>query len=784
MGYMETDLQSEQSVQSVQKFVQHKMIKPELIQQRIYQEILAVRVLDRGNSLVVAPTALGKTIVAVLIAAELLKKNSDAKIVFLSPTKPLAEQHKESFRKFMQLPEEKISLLTGTISPSNRAEVWDNASIISATPQTIENSAVSGDISFQDVELLVFDEAHRASGDYSYVYLARKYMKQAKKPLILALTASPGSEEEKIQEICRNLFIRNIEIKSHTDSDVKPYVNEIEIDWVKLDLPAEFVEIKNHLEEFIREQILFMKKIGFAKMINTQYYRRTDLLMLQGQIRRDVSQHGKEKPELFMAASKIAALLKVLHAHTLIETQGVSALQNYFDKMLSNQGKAGSPKALNTILKSPDIIKAIEKTQKLSDKKILHPKLVELQKIITLQFQNSSESKIIVFNHYRDSINSLVEFINSFPGIKATKFVGQAMKENDEGMSQKEQIQTIQDFKEGKFNVLCCSSIGEEGLDLPSVDLVVFYEPVPSEIRTIQRTGRTGRFAKGKVIILMAKNTSDEGMYYASRAKEKKMKETLHEMKNSKEIFLSDAPNPVQQNSKLEQQTTLGEFSFSPEQNKITIYVDTREQQSRIAKFLEEKENTIIKVKQLETADYVLSDTVAVERKTVEDFLASIIDGRLFPQLIKMNENYDSPLIILEGNKEDLFFSRNIHKNAIIGALTSIPLNYKIGVLFTSNAEETAEFLYVIAKREQISKGSDIRLRVGRKGLTLEEQQRYMVEGLPMVGPQMAKALLKHFDSIRGIANATQEDLQKIENLGDKKARAIKNVFWKKFEEK
>lgn len=230
------------------------------------------------------------------------------------------------------------------------------------------------------------------------------------------------------------------------------------------------------------------------------------------------------------------------------------------------------------------------------------------------------------------------------------------------------------------------------------------------------------------------------------------------------------------QGKKLQKQTTFAKMEPGAE-GKVLIYVDARERASSVVQELM-KHDAIIKVKQLDTGDYILSDEVAVERKTVADFLQSIIDGRLFNQVITLASNFEKPLLLVEGQMHEIFSLRNIHRNAIIGALTSIALNYRMPLLFTRDAEETAEFLYVTAKREQLGKDKAIRLRIGRKGFTLQTQQQFIVESLPMVGPGMARKLLEEFGSVKAIANATSTELQKVEGLGSKKAHGIKKVFW------
>jgi len=748
-------------------FITHPLVNPDSVESRLYQEVLVARILEKGNTLVVAPTALGKTLVAVMLAAHTLHESkNEKKILFLAPTKPLAVQHESSFKKFLSVEKEKIVSITGTTKPQERQKIYEEALIINATPQTIENDLLTGKINLKKFGLIIFDEAHRAIGEYAYVFVNLQLQKQNPSCLVLALTASPGSEEEHIQDVCKNLSIKNIEIKSEEDSDVKPYVNEIELDWVKVDLPKEFLSIKSHLESFQTRQLKILKSLGVALTENKRYYNRVRILEMQSTIRKRLTSCGGSQPSLYMAASKCAALMKIAHAEELIETQGIGSLKNYFEK-LEEEARKGKSKAAKAIMHDEDILRALTITKKLFEEKVQHPKYEELKKILLKQFSENPESKAIVFNHYRDSIKEVVEFLSKEEKIRATKFIGQATKGGEKGMSQKIQQEVLQELRGGKHNVLVASSVAEEGLDIPNVDLVVFFEPVPSEIRTIQRRGRTGRFGKGKAIVLMARNTRDEAFYWAGRAKERKMKETLREMKKTE-----FAP----------QQTLIQ--NFAEQGDEIIIFADSREQASSVTKNLFEKEKTKVILKQLETGDYILSKDVCVERKTIEDFVNSMIDGRLFNQLVDLRENYPKPLIILEGNINEIFNLRNIHRNSIIGALTSIALDYQVPILNTKNSEETAEYLYVIAKREQIGKEKEVGLRFGRKGLTTAEKQRFIVEGLPLVGPQLAKNLLEKFGSIKQIANAEEKELTEAEGVGKKKAKEIRKILTAKYDEK
>jgi ERCC4-related helicase len=758
-------------------FIKHPLIKENTIEARLYQEVLVTRIIDKGNTLVVAPTALGKTIIAVLLAAHKLKENPNSKILFLAPTKPLATQHEKSFKKFLNIDEEKIITLTGTTPAKKRKDIYIEKQVINATPQTIENDLLNGNLSLENFELVIFDEAHRAVGDYAYVFINSRLKKQNPFSLVCALTASPGSEEEKIQDVCKNLNIQNIEIKNSDDEDVKPYVNEIEIEWVKIDLPREFLVIKNLLENFQKKQLIFLKKIHIAKTENKRYYNRIRILEMQRLIRKYLTS-GNAHPIHYSASSKCAALLKIAHAEELIETQGIGSLNNYFKK-IEEDANRGKNKASGIIMNDTGIKEAITLTRNLFENKIQHPKYKELKRIILEQLRSDPNSKILVFNHYRDSIKEVVKFLESVEGINVSKFIGQATKGGEKGMSQKNQQEVLDKLREGEFNVLVTSSVAEEGLDIPSVELVVFFEPVPSEIRTIQRRGRTGRFGKGKNVILMSKGTRDEAFYWASKGKEKKMKSILSSMKANGNETIRDQKK-INKNHILPNQSTLA--NFTEDNNEIIIFVDSREQASNATKKLFDMDCKTI-MKQLTVGDYVLSEDVVVERKTIEDFLTSMIDGRLFNQLVDMRSNYQKPLLILEGNKNELFTLRNMHKNSIMGALSSIALDYQVPIINTKDVNETVEYIYLIAKREQLGKDKDIKLRMGRKGLTTSEQQQFIVEGLPLVGPSLAKNLLREFKSIKNIVNSNEKDLQNVENLGKKKAKSLRKIFDAEFRE-
>jgi Fanconi anemia group M protein len=167
---------------------------------------------------------------------------------------------------------------------------------------------------------------------------------------------------------------------------------------------------------------------------------------------------------------------------------------------------------------------------------------------------------------------------------------------------------------------------------------------------------------------------------------------------------------------------------------------------------------------------------VGVEFKTTEDFVNSLIDGRLLAQMKELKKNFERPLVVVEG-EQDVYSVRNVHPNSIRGMISVIAVSYGIPILFTQNSRETASFLNIIAKREQEEKGSDFSLHGAKREMTLRDWQEYIIGALPGVGPGLAKPLLREFKSVKNVVNASVDDLKKVEKIGSVKAKRIKEVF-------
>jgi len=381
---------------------------------------------------------------------------------------------------------------------------------------------------------------------------------------------------------------------------------------------------------------------------------------------------------------------------------------------------------------------------------------------------------VIVFTQYRDTVDKILSVLEGEKGIAAKKLIGQATKGKQKGMSQKEQKETLGEFNNNIFNVLVASSVGEEGLDIDEVDLVIFYEPIPSEIRTIQRRGRTARQKPGRLVILITTGTRDEVYFWSAFHKERKMKAAMKQVKRE----FSDR----EEKPKVLGQVSLKSFIKKEikQEEKVYVYVDQRERNSGIAKKLSEM-GANVDVKQLEVADFLVSERVAIERKTVPDFLQSLIDGRLMGQMSEMCRNFQTPLVMIEGDPATLYGERNIHPNAIRGAIASIAVNFGIPIIYTTSPEDTAAYIYVLAKREQEGKAKEIALRGEKKAMSLNEWQRFVVESLPNVSAILAKRLLEHFGSVEKVFNVGEEELQEVDGVGEGKATKIREIITAKY---
>ena len=782
-------------------YINHPLIKPNTMESRLYQQIIVANALKK-NTLCVLGTGLGKTAVATLTIAGMLSKK-DGKVLIVAPSRPLVEQHYNSLKTFLNIDEDKIIILTGKIAPTKRKKLWEEGKIFIATPQIVENDIVANRINTDDFVLLIADEAHHTTGNHSYTFVASVFRNKAH---VLGLTASPGSNIDKILEICENLGIEHVEIRTYDDADVRQYIKTVRLRPVKVELPKEYEECINLLKSALKERL---KVLRDNKIIYSMNVNKSELLMLQKKI---MTIPDSSKYELIKIASEA---IKLDYAIETLECQGKEAFLNYYERLGSQNTKSAK-----AIVRDAKVLKAV---YKLRTSEIEHPKMEKLIEIVNNILNKNNESgnkeKIIIFAQYRDTVDKIVNVLNS-KGINAIPFVGQSNKDG-KGMSQKKQVEAVEKFKnDDNINVLVSTSVSEEGIDIMSVNYVIFYEPVPSEVRFIQRRGRASRGEGGECIILITKDSRDEGYYWSAINKERKMKrllkdmqrilnEKLEERNRDKYIiedkntldYLLNKENGEDKKEKKEKEdniikeeikgdeekeekikcegdkkedlkNTEFEIKNTNAQKPIKIVVDNREK--IVSRYLFDKAE--LEFKNLENGDYILSDRVIVERKTAEDFESSIIDKRLFKQL-KDLKKYERPILIIEG---DNYF--RLSEKIVNGAVISIMLDFNIPVMFSKDAEETANILVKMAEREQLKNKRTMAIRTGKKPMSLKERQRFIVESFPDVGALTAENLLMKFGTIESIVNASEDELMEVGGVGKITAKKIKAVLTEKYE--
>ena len=737
-------------------FITHPCIRPDSLEQRAYQLSIAMHAVD-SHTLVVLPTGLGKTAIALLAAASRLY-NEGGRVLMMAPTKPLVEQHLRFFSKFLLVPgdqesEDLFAMFTGETPPEERAALWKKARVIFATPQVIKNDVIAGSYTLADVTLMIVDECHRAAGNYPYVFIARRYLDTAKSPRILAMTASPGGKDERVDEVCASLGIESVESRTEHDADVAPYVFEREIDVIEVDLPKELRHALDDLNELLESRLGYFRHLGF-EVPRRQQLTMKALNALNAQIQARIQDRDAAA---FQAASVYAECMKLRHAASLAESQGSRVLAGYVNKLFSEGGAAAGSKASKRLVQDPVFVRLLERC--MSWKGELHPKMDLTLAVAREQLALAPESRIIVFATYRDTVQQIVERLNG-AGIACERFVGQANRDREKGLSQKKQIETLSRFRAGEFRVLVATSVGEEGLDVPSTDMVIFYEAVPSEIRSIQRKGRTGRSGAGKIVVLVTRGTSDETFRYVSQNRERAMVTGIARLSGK-----NGAGEGRVGGSAREVQTGIDAFSRpSP-----VVTADHRETASRVVEVLSDL-GAAISISRLEQGDYAIGDRILVERKTARDFVDTLVERDLMGQLRRLSESCLRPVLIIEGG--DLYTQRDIHPNAIRGALAAIAVDLGVSILFSRDEADTAGILFVLARRAEDGPG-ERKVPLQKSYQSLREQQELVVASFPDIGARYARLLLEHFGSVKALVNAEKEELMKVPGIGEKKAEKI-----------
>jgi len=470
------------------KNVEHKFIVPNSVEIRDYQVNLANQAKNE-NCLIILPTGLGKTVVALHVIADYLTKGNGG-VLFLAPTKVLVNQHYEFLKNTLTIDD--IGMITGEDLLAKRKKLWIN-SVICATPEITRNDIVRKIVDTTQFNLIVFDEAHRAVGDYAYVEIAQQL--SGSNIRLLGMTATLPSEKEKAKEICDNLHVRGLAERNDSSPDVKPYIQETKTEWVTVDLSPDLKVIQRYLKLALDQRYTELRRNGLrlsdnkslSQLLNSRQF------VLKRNIR---------------SAKPLFTAIRITYALNIFEAHGITPFLKFCDRTKIKKG-AGIKELFET---DQNFMKAIDLARNQQANGIEHPKINKLVEIL-----RSIESKVLIFSSYRDSVDVIQKKLVSMD-IAAEILIGKAGKT---GLKQEKQIETVQRFRDGVTKALVATRVGEEGLDISEVNLVIFYDNVPSSIRFIQRKGRTGRKDTGRLIVLIAKDTIDEAYYWIGKRKVK-----------------------------------------------------------------------------------------------------------------------------------------------------------------------------------------------------------------------------------------------------------------------
>jgi Fanconi anemia group M protein len=476
---------------------------------------------------------------------------------------------------------------------------------------------------------------------------------------------------------------------------------------------------------------------------------------------------GKREVKQYLAY--VYASIHAIRAIEFLETQGFLAVKTHLDGLREKGGKRASP-GLRMILDDSRILRVSSVVNEVVAREVDHPKVTEL--IRTVRFSLSAGARrVMVFTNYRTTAARLVELLNKVEGVSAVRLVGQASRDKDRGLTQKKQGMILDDFRSGTYNVLVATQIGEEGLDIVECDAVIFYDTVPSAIRYIQRRGRTGRKGPGNAVILIAKGTRDEAYYWISQRRERQMTATIQQfMRSQKDREPGQIKIEKFMSSDLKEEKMV---------DKVVVVADSRELGALVTRELA-KLGVIVRSETLQIGDFVLSDKVVVERKEVDDFASSIIDGRLFEQAGRLKDAYSNPIIIVEG--ESLTGSGRVRPEAMMGAYASILIDYGIPIVWTQKPSETAQLMFALARRQQVQDRRAPRIMTVEKPSTLARQQEFIVSSLPNIDNTRARKLLGYFHTVDRVFHASKDELMSVSGIGDKISEEIRHVITSKYE--
>ena len=467
------------------------------------------------NVLVALPTGLGKTFIAAVVILNMFRWFPEGKstccadaVIFVAPTRPLVTQQQQACHSICGLPWDTAIELTGSTRRALRDDEWQTKRIFYMTPQTFENDLLSTTCDPRDVVCVVVDEAHRATGNYAYCKVIRHLMYHNPHFRVLALTATPGSHADKVQEVVNNLHINRIEIRTEDALDIQPYLHTKHEQLVRVPLG----DAVGHL----RAAWVALMRTFHDPLLKHGVLRNADTGALRSFAVRAAANdaHGRailaEKPYLRGSLTQLSNMALAL------QYLAEESVRVFCDRAqaITAPSKGGAKKDQVFSPRNPAFQAYALALEGVQDD-LVHPKMHALLGVLEEHVAAHASTRVMVFCSYREVVTEIVALLQAH-GLRATPFIGQATdKKGNRGFTQKVQEQILTDFQKGTFQVLVATSIGEEGLDIGEVDLIVCYEAVRDSVRALQRVGRTGRMRDGRIVVLMTEGREEHNWQHS-----------------------------------------------------------------------------------------------------------------------------------------------------------------------------------------------------------------------------------------------------------------------------
>ena len=849
----------------------HDGLQEGVVEARAYQ-LEAVDVALSSSTLLILPTAAGKTAVAWMAIAEMLERTNGWALM-IAPTAALVKQHFDDLELVFDKDSTKPISMSGAIPPSKREGMWNKGRLVVSTPQVVRNDVNRGLIDLSDCCLLIIDEAHHSTGERAEAQVADLYLELANEPLILGMTASPGSNTEKVQEICNRLRVGRIHLRTSEDNMLSEHLANLDIEELKVRVPDEIRELAEPLVRWQESIVERERRLGRYVMPGAVTHRglanameRANLAVRRGQA------------DAYGSMSRIGLAMSLHHLINHLLCQGLAAAKEFLDR--KETGEDAEKKNTRNLLRDSRIRSLRDSLAEMPES---HSKVGAVRRLVRERIRRDPESRIIVFATYRDTVSALETALLNLKDVRPIQFIGQSKRASGTGLTPKQQVERIESFRAGEGNVLIATSVGEEGLDIPTADLVIFYEPVASEIRTIQRRGRTGRQRDGDVVVLIAEDTRDEGARAAALRREQNMHRAVarvgRKLARSTHVDLSNLSNfsvldngskisatefviavrkknrpvlkDVEEATDQNESTDSGQLppstfrprgqtgleQFKPrkkkqdlddseqqpsirlkEKNPVSsaqdlldlddsppdvpgalICADDRELNSSVVARLKSL-GADVRIDRLVTGDFRIGERILVERKTVRDFVDSLVDGRLLEQASRLVGAAPRSLLLIEG--EGLFESNRVHPHALMGALTTLALDFGIPIVTTKDGAETARFLTVASRREEsmldgLTPQARDRLEAVKPEIWMDpvtqaaagarelrktpNQEKFtamsLLIAIPSVDQDLANRLLNRYGTIAALIWADEDDLRQVEGITETQVREIWRTF-------